>query len=115
MFSPKLGLFGFASFTSTLLRIFYVARVPGAYLVFASFVSFIVVFLVSVLFGANVICVFGAGSFSSGTRFCLKRNVYCVYGPGPFLAPGADSLSKQIKVYTVRDRSAPGAGFVWNR
>ena len=83
-------------------------------------------------FGTNCF-IYGPGPFGSGSRvFCLNQ-VFGVCGPGPF-SSGSRVLfktkylvyavrdrsalepafvSERIVLYTVRDRSAPGAGFLF--
>ena len=78
--SPAFWLFGFASFTSTMLRIFSVTPVPGAYLVFhfsPHLLAFVVFRFVVVRF-----------SFLLSTRYSLVRlrDLYFVWVEITFIA-----------------------------
>ena len=57
----------------------------------------------------ELFCAYGPGPFGSGSWVLFKLSI-SVYGPGPFGSESPFCLERNIIVFAVRDRSAPGVG-----
>ena len=132
-FLQRLGYLVFLQVSSTLFSIFNVPRVPRAYFWFSLRLLLLALFVHVFHFIRSFLFMVCLCSIRLREPiFCLERNRFvCMYGPGPFGSRSRffvqDTLWRLLCwtarlwsrlcfgtncfVYTVRDRSAPGAGF----